>query len=484
VGSLNSAVKKALRLALSKGFQLSPDALEYLEGLPDPVTIILQALERTPDGVVVIDKPLLQGLISAGGRKKHELLDARDVEPELKVLSQVSLQHYTPTPEGFLKLFRDRYERLYKLFKTRRDLGSIVHIGELRPNMHDIALVGLVTEKRRLASGAYLLELEDPTGIVTVVIPPEPKVVSKLDYVLPDVCIAVIGDYKKGKILAKDISLPEIRPPSMPEDPPAVSVLLLSDLHIGSSLFMNECFMKLVRWLRGEDLHMRELARSVKYVVIAGDIVDGAGIYPGQEEELCIKDVEKQYEEAARILSQLPDYVELVVIPGNHDATSPALPYAGFLEDYAYPLKDLSNVTTAGDPVLLSLHGVKLLASHGRSLDDVIASIPGASFTPDGVARAMQCLLRCRHLAPIYGLKTPLAPLGRDFMVIEQVPHILHMGHVHISSVSRYRGVILANSGTWQSQTKYQLSMGIHPTPCQAVLVRLDTLQATILNFV
>jgi len=34
---------------------------------------------------------------------------------------------------------------------------------------------------------------------------------------------------------------------------------------------------------------MREIAGRVKYVLIAGDIVDGVGVYPNQIKELVIK---------------------------------------------------------------------------------------------------------------------------------------------------------------------------------------------------
>src|SRR5947199_5998719 len=62
-----------------------------------------------------------------------------------------------------------------------------------------------------------------------------------------------------------------------------------------------------------------------------------------------------------------------------------------------------SNGIFAGNPSLLSLEGVRVLAYHGRSMDDLVSAIPGLSYQRplDG----MKAMLRLRHLAPIYGGK-------------------------------------------------------------------------------
>lgn len=51
-------------------------------------------------------------------------------------------------------------------------------------------------------------------------------------------------------------------------------------------------------------------------------------------------------------------------------------------------------------------------------------------------------------------------------MVIEKVPDILHMGHVHKNGLGNYHGVKIVNSGTWQAKTEYQTILGHQPTPC------------------
>ena len=77
----------------------------------------------------------------------------------------------------------------------------------------------------------------------------------------------------------------------------------------------------------------------------------------------------------------------------------------------------------------------------------------------------MRHLLQARHLSPIYGSQTPLAPENDDMMVIDEVPDIFHAGHVHVVDLDLYRGVLILNSGAWQHQTPFQAGVGMTPTP-------------------
>jgi len=252
---------------------------------------------------------------------------------------------------------------------------------------------------------------------------------------------------------------------------------------LGSKMFMQEEFEYFIRWLRGEegDFKSREIAQSTKYLIIAGDLVDGVGIYPNQEEELAITDLYEQYAKAAEYLSAVPDSINIVIIPGNHDACRPTLPTPPIYREYAGPIYDLKNVTMLGDPAEIMIDGATLLLTHGRSLDDTIPAIPGCDFK--NPQKAMVELLRSRHIAPIYGEKTPLAPEPRDRLVIETIPDIFHAGHVHVEGIAEYKGVLAVNSGTWQGQTKFQLSMGIVPKAGIVPVVDLSTMKFMELNF-
>ena len=107
------------------------------------------------------------------------------------------------------------------------------------------------------------------------------------------------------------------------------------------------------------------------------------------------------------------------------------------------------------------LDGVNFLIYHGRSLDDVIATVPDLTY--DRPVEAMEVLLKARHLAPTYGKRTALSPELRDMLVIDPVPDVFHAGHVHTLDVGSYRGTLVVNSGTFQGQTPFQAEHGNRP---------------------
>jgi len=63
------------------------------------------------------------------------------------------------------------------------------------------------------------------------------------------------------------------------------------------------------------------------------------------------------------------------------------------------------------------------------------------------------------------------------------VPEVLHTGHVHVTGITQYRGVLGINAGAWQSQTAFQKQMNVNPTPAQAVVLDLQTLVPEVLDF-
>src|SRR5438046_9892109 len=96
----------------------------------------------------------------------------------------------------------------------------------------------------------------------------------------------------------------------------------MSDIHVGSRTFLEEKWSKVSEWLGGAD----EVARSIRYLVVSGDVVDGIGVYPRQDEELTIDDIYGQYEALARMIAAHPDRLAVVMLPGNHDEVRAAAP--------------------------------------------------------------------------------------------------------------------------------------------------------------
>ncbi|HEV2449077.1 MAG TPA: DNA polymerase II small subunit, partial [Thermoplasmata archaeon] len=138
-------------------------------------------------------------------------------------------------------------------------------------------------------------------------------------------------------------------------------------------------------------------------------------------------------------------------------------------------------VRPLGNPSTFALEGTVVAAYHGRSFDDLIPALPGADYGHP--TEVMKRMLIMRHLAPIYGGRTPLAPLPTDGLLIDPVPEILVTGHAHTFGADRYRGVLLLNASTWQAETEYQRMRNITPIPARAAVVRLADLSLKAYDF-
>ncbi|MGD6934662.1 MAG: DNA-directed DNA polymerase II small subunit [Candidatus Bathyarchaeia archaeon] len=391
------------------------------------------------------------------------------------------------TLDEYATLFQDRYKRLEKILRQRIDVRAATPIREALKSQPKtkLKIICMLTEKRD-AKQQTILSVEDLDSSATVLVPNKApdEVKKKALQILPDqvICLAVIKT-RTNLFLAEDIIFPDVgrKAPQRAQEP--VYAVLTSDIHVGSTKFNREAFKKFILWLKGKygTPTMREIAGRVKYMLVAGDIVDGVGVYPGQQFELTIRDVHKQYDFAIKYLEKIPKYIEIVLAPGNHDASRKALPQPAIPKDYLTAIEDKPNIHSVGSPSLVRIHGVDVLMDHGRSLDDIIAVIPGMSH--DHPEKSMRLLLQGRHLAPVYGGKTMLSPENRDYLVIDKVPDILHAGHVHVLGYCNYRGVLVVNSGGWQEQTDYMEKLGLVPTPGKVPVINLMTLEVTVLDF-
>jgi DNA polymerase II small subunit len=232
----------------------------------------------------------------------------------------------------------------------------------------------------------------------------------------------------------------------------------------------------MVAWLRESASGM-----DLDYLIIPGDVVDGIGIFPGQQEELSIANIYKQYHRLAELLKEIPDHIKIVLQPGNHDAVRPAEPQPALSKVFAESFD--SNVMLTANPVYLNIEGRTILTYHGRSIDDWIAGVQNKRLTYEDPVGVMKEMLERRHLAPMYGMKTALAPERKDYMVIEKRPDIFVTGHVHGADTQEHKGIRLIAASTWQDQTEYQRMHNFNPEPGVMPIVHLGTVKTILKGF-
>jgi len=510
-------LRQAVELTLDSGYQLAKGAFEFLilfSETGDPADIVgkaIKKIESSNQKSFFIERSLLEELVENSQIKEEFYSPPEDpvqkeavprrtegkrrfdpyaegVEANLEVIRDPSNESSSSGAiEDYVKYFRDRFKRMERLLRQRIDVRNAISVKDaLRaPANTSLKILVMITGKRE-SRNRILLTVEDLDTIATVLVPQNapPKLLKEAQSLLPDQVVCLEVRKVRGTLLiAEDVILPDLAKRSQHMAPIPIYAVLTSDLHVGSTKFQKDAFSRFVLWLNGKygNDKMREIAGHVKYVLIAGDIVDGIGVYPNQIEELTIKDVFEQYRFAGKLMEQIPDYIEVVITPGNHDASRKALPQPAIPNQFLEPLQESRKVCSLGNPCLLSLHGIEILLHHGRSLEDVLSTVP--KMEHGHPERAMTLLLRSRHLAPIYGGKTPLFPEPKDLLVIEEVPDIYHSGHIHKLEHTKYRGVLVVNSGCWQEQTDYMRRHGFVPTPGQVPVVNLQTMNLTTIRF-
>jgi DNA polymerase II small subunit len=457
----------ALRFLDTK-LQVHPDVIRYIQEQDEP-DLIDRIIAQVPKDTIVVSPRFIPGMNAT--RDGIRFL----TDPSVEVVSGC------PGTSGcingtadYLHYFRDRYNRLGNMIRAR--FGTMPIEALTRSNRYrqeESTVVGMVTEVKTTTNGHRIAEIEDSTANIAVLFRKDRPVFSDAERLIHDEVIGVKGKLSSdGKLFFADtLYRPDIRIDNTPfkSEQPG-KACFISDVHVGSDTFLSDCWNRFADWLHNSD---------ISYLLIAGDLVDGIGIYPGQENELVIKNIYEQYDALGAMLSDLPSRIKIIVSPGNHDVVRGAEPQPVIPEQFTR--KFPKNCMLVENPALVNLQGVRVLMYHGRSIDDMIGLIPGASYDHSGLM--MEEMLKRRHLAPAYGRKTPIAAGKTDRLIIDPLPEILHTGHVHITGITEYRGVLGINAGTWQSQTAFQKQMNVNPTPAQAVVVDLQNLQTKTFTF-
>ena len=392
-----------------------------------------------------------------------------NVEYDFEIIQDISNKSYTSGElENLISYFKSRYDKLANILSKRPELRNYTKIADIDDSQDSLSLILMVREIRSSKNGHKIVEFEDDTGNISILFSNKnEELFAEAEKLVKDEVIGVIANKSndKGFAFGQEIINPGVL--RIPEKQMDFGIVFLSDVHIGSLTFLEDAFSKFIDWINCEygDENQRRVAEDVKYLIIGGDIVDGIGVYPNQDKELAIKDITEQYNEAARFLGNIRSDIKIIIAPGNHDASRVAEPQPAVPEEYAKALYELDNVEFISNPGVVSLDGIKVLIYHGRSFDDLVMAVK--QFTHERNDLLMEELLQKRHLAPIYGERTPLASELEDYLVIDEVPDVFHTGHVHINTYRKFKGVHLINSGTFQTQTEFQKIYNIEPTPAE-----------------
>ena len=473
--------EEILSAAAKRKIFFSPDAMEMILSNNDPMGFTNTVFAHLASNMMFVNKQDIMDCI-AGDKVLFE--SQKEVKPQNKFTPDLSIVKGTDvtgesTCEGkvndFAQYFKSRFYSLKRLIEKRNDFGRAMDISRAKTLDREVRIIGIVYEKSTTKNGHTMLTLEDESGTAKVFISKESPIANEL--FVTDEVVGIHGkpNAQRTIIMAEKVFRPDIpRSNSWEPSDSNSQIAFLSDVHVGSSTFLEKSWLRMMAWLKENSVK-----ENINYLVFPGDVVDGIGVFPDQDKELDIIDIYDQYDKLAEYLKDVPDHIEMVLHPGNHDAARAAEPQPALNTVFTKSFD--SNVKMVSNPVYLTVEGRTVLTYHGKSIDDWIASVQYLTY--DDPLKVMKEMCVRRHLAPIYGQRNALAPEKKDYMAMEIIPDIFVSGHVHGAGTEIYNDVRMINASTWQDQTEYQRMHNFNPEPGIMPTVHLGTGRIKMHNF-
>ena len=506
-----------LKFSLNKGILLDKDTLSLLSEFPEETAKeFIEKVSSFREKVItksffIKNAELINQLIT--NKKIIEKLKISlgltlEISREIMPLNQeqgkkalesirVLFSHANSTkklePSDFTKYFRARLSEMKQFLQEREELSGLTSINKINGQKHSLCVIGAVYQKRVTKNKNIILEFEDLTGKISILINKDKEeVYKKAKEALIDDIIAVKGFGDSSIIFANDIIYPDIFLPEKNFLDRDERAAFISDIHVGSKNFLEASLLKFISWLNGEfgDEKQKEEARKVKYLFVNGDNVDGVGVFPGQEELISIKDVKKQYEKLAELLGKIRKDIKIIMSPGQHDAVRVAEPQPAIGADYGLPVHQLENLILVSNPAVIEIlnngkKGIKILMYHGASMSSFVNEIETLRISKahDAPSKVVKEILKRRHLAPIHSSVTYIPCEKFDPLLIREIPDIITTADFHRPDIDSYHNILIICTSCWQSITPFEEKVGNNPDPCKVPILNLKTKEIKILDF-
>jgi len=407
---------------------------------------------------------------------------------KVKIISSPQITPKKIEVQDFVKHFKSRYEQIRNILQERNleNLTSIRRINEKKENK---TVIVSILDKKITKNKNLIFDVEDLTGRAKVLVNNNRQELYNLARdVLVDEVVAFNVSGNSEILFANGLIFPDAVLPEKRKYDKDEWVAFTSDIHVGSTMFLENQFLKFIKWLNGAEGNeeQRELAKKVKYLFLVGDCVDGVGVYPDQEKFLKIKEISEQYSKLCEYLKLVRKDIKIIMSPGQHDAVWVGEPQPSISEKWAPGLYKLDNLSLVSNPCLVEINGgFKILMYHGASMHGIIEEIPEIrlNYGHNSPTRVTRELLKRRHLAPMHGSCDYIPNDKKDPMVIDILPDIVATGDQHRSEVANYNNILMIASSCWQSITPFEEKVGNNPEPCRVPLFNLKTREIKIMDF-
>lgn len=394
----------------------------------------------------------------------------------------------------FVKHFRNRFLVFKNFLQERANLRNLISINKISGQKQNVSIIGIVFNKRWTKNKNLLLEVEDLTGRINLLVNASKEdILKKAKGILLDEVVGFRCTGTHEILFVNDIVFPETKNLNIKNSPNEVYAAFISDVHTGSKRFLEKNFRKFVKWLNAEigSEKQKEIASKVKYLFVVGDTVDGVGVTPGQEELLEIFDIKQQYEKLAELLGGLRKNINIILSPGQHDCVRVAEPQPPLDKNIASSLYNLPNIFLVSNPAWVNIAasknfpGFNVLMYHGASFHSFINDIEELRFSNahHNPTKIIRYVLQKRHLAPTHSSVLYIPSPKEDPLIIHKIPDIITTGEMHRSEIARYNNILCIQCSCWQTTTLFEEKIGNEPDPCKVPILNLKTSQVSMLDF-
>ncbi|MBR9690360.1 hypothetical protein GOV08_01620, partial [Candidatus Woesearchaeota archaeon] len=356
--------KEIVEFFLEKNILIGSDAQKTVLNLTkEQKTLLFENIKKkiSDEELFVLDKQTISRLINKAEKVKENAQEKNHTGPKVNVVFSYDEKSVKRDITHFVAYFRQRFKAFEQMMQGRQEIIGRVSVSRAKNKREkeNVSIIGMVRDKALTRNKHLMITVEDLTGTIKILVNKNRDDLFKIanDIVFDEV-IGIEGNVSKDLIFANKIIMPDIPlTKELKKSPLEEYAAFLGDPHFGSNKFLKKEFDRLINWLngRGGDERQKAMASKIKYLFIVGDLVDGVGIYPDQEEDLEFPDIYEQYREFTEFLIQIPKDIKIIVSPGNHDAMRISEPQPPLSEEFSKEVHGLPNVVFVSNPSVVNI---------------------------------------------------------------------------------------------------------------------------------
>ena len=143
------------------------------------------------------------------------------------------------TVQDFVSHFGTRYKVISKLLQTRQELSGLTSIARLEhtPDRQKVSIIAMVSSKNLTKNEHFMLEVEDRTGSLKVLISKTSPAYEQAKEIMLDEVIGISGTAGGDIIFADNFIYPDIPIRDEIRAPDEAYAAVISDIHCGSTHF-------------------------------------------------------------------------------------------------------------------------------------------------------------------------------------------------------------------------------------------------------